>query len=195
MFSRQAAFTTIGLLALVGASSFLAVKSTVFQKNSHNPQLTTGVGFAVTNWNMSKSGQLMSIVKANKLIHYNDNNSDLFGVRGTYYNLKKPHNPPWHISARYGKLTQGDNLLTLTKDVVIVRHAAPGFKPIQMNTAKLIYDKSTNQAHSDVAVKFTQPDSRNVTTANGMKANFNTNDVKLLGDVQTTFLPRPKAKE
>lgn len=196
MFSRQATISTVGLLALVAASAWLAVTSTVFESQSTSKRLTTGIGHDMTNWSMGKDGKLASHVTATKLIHYANNNSTLFNVVGTYYNLKKPLSPPWHLSGKRGYVVGGKDTLTLKKDVVIQRFAQGNFKPIRMDTQKLIYLKDENVAKTDAFVKFTEPTTGDVTTAVGMHANFNTNKVKLLKHVHTTYLPpKPVKKE
>ena len=63
-----------------------------------------------------------------------------------------------------------------------------------MDTQKLNYLKDQNIAKTNDFVKFTETSTGDITTATGMWANFNTNDVKLLKNVKTTYLP-PKPKE
>ena len=187
MITRQGVFSSLILFAGVLFSTWVAIKSTIFQSPNANPKLVLGIGHGLTDWQMSKEGLLQSLTRAQKMLHYADGTSDFFFVRGTYFNLEKPIDPPWHISADFGFALEDNKLLRLEKNVLITREKTSNSAALEASTTLLNYDRSTNIIYTNQFVTLKEPEIGNQTTAIGLRAYLNSSDVKLLKNIHTIY--------
>ena len=189
MITRQGIFSSLILFGGVLFSTWLAVKSTIFQNNDTNPKLIVGIGHGLKNWQMSETGFLKSVVTAQKMLHYADGTSDFFFVRGVYFDLNQPTNPPWNISADLGFALDNNRLLTLKNNVLITRERSSSSAALEIDTSLLNYNLDTNVIDTDKFVTLKEPELGNKTTAIGLRAYLNQSDVKLLKDIHTFYAP------
>jgi LPS export ABC transporter protein LptC len=93
---------------------------------------------------------------------------------------------PWEINANTGRIPADASVIELTGDVVATS-ATEGKNPTVIRTQRLDVNPATRQANTTrkVTLEF---DGRTV-NATGMHANFETNELKLLSNVNGKFLP------
>jgi LPS export ABC transporter protein LptC len=187
MVTRQGIFSSLILFAGVLFSTWIAIKSTVFESANQNPHLVVGIGHDLTDRQMSKEGALKSITIAQKMLHYADGSSDFFVIHGTYFNLTQPLNPPWKISGKLGFAVNDNQLLTLKDQVQVTRATTANLPALALDTSLLHYDREKNMIYTDQFVVLKEPELGNITTAIGLNAYLNENEVKLLDDIHTIY--------
>jgi len=92
---------------------------------------------------------------------------------------------PWHISAKQGRMTQGNDTVELWDNVALQR-ATPG-NTLDISTSKLTLQTATKVAHTDRDVVIT--DNATHIEATGMKAHIEEDKIKFLSNVRVTHDP------
>lgn len=93
---------------------------------------------------------------------------------------------PWKVKAFSGRITPNGNFILLRGNV-IARSKSKGSDPIVIKSPAMNVETKTLIARAPGDVTLTLGD--RVVTATGMEANFETNDLKLLSNVNGSFLP------
>jgi LPS export ABC transporter protein LptC len=194
MITRQGVFSSLILFAGVLFSTWVAIKSTILQVKDVNPRLVFGIGHDLIDWQMSTEGFLKSKTTAQKMLHYADGTSDFLFVKGTYFNLTKPEDPPWEISADSGVALNNNQLLKLKDHVLVTRARSSNSAALEMDTSTLNYDRANNLIYTDQFVTLKEPDIGNISTAIGLRALIDKNEVKLLKDIHTIYQSAVKEK-
>jgi lipopolysaccharide export system protein LptC len=108
---------------------------------------------------------------------------EMDGVRMIY---GPPTALPWEINANTGRISTDASIIELSGDVVAIS-ATEGNSPTIIRTQQMDIDPATRQASTTrkVTLEF---DGR-IVNATGMRANFETNELQLLSNVNGKFLP------
>jgi len=95
----------------------------------------------------------------------------------------QPGSEPWQLTAKHGKLRDGNSLLELEGDVRIVRQI--GERSAILTTTTLTLDNHTNMAYTDAPVEIV--DATGTTNATGMKAWLNERILELDSQVKGRY--------
>ena len=95
----------------------------------------------------------------------------------------QPGSEPWQLTAKHGKLRDGNSLLELEGDVRIVRQI--GERSAILTTTTLTLDNRTNMAYTDAPVEIV--DATGTTNATGMKAWLNERILELDSQVKGRY--------
>jgi lipopolysaccharide export system protein LptC len=95
----------------------------------------------------------------------------------------QPGSEPWQLTAKHGKLRDGNSLLELEGDVRIVRQI--GERSAILTTTTLTLDSRTNMAYTDAPVEIV--DATGTTNATGMKAWLNERILELESQVKGRY--------
>ena len=95
----------------------------------------------------------------------------------------QPGSEPWQLTAKHGKLRDGNSLLELEGDVRIVRQI--GERSAILTTTTLTLDSRTNMAYTDAPVEIV--DATGTTNATGMKAWLNERILELDSQVEGRY--------
>jgi LPS export ABC transporter protein LptC len=93
---------------------------------------------------------------------------------------------PWELNANTGRIPADASIIELRGDVVAVS-AAEGTQATVIRTQRLDINPTTRQANT--AHKVTLEFDGRIINATGMRANFETNELQLLSNVNGKFLP------
>ncbi len=141
------------LFILLGAGSTLLLQMTGKEerekvKVEHTPDYYVE-DFSVTNMDMD--GKLEQTLSAERMLHYPDDDST---------ELTRPHLviyeegvPPWKIKSETGWMSGDGQLVLLNGVVKIDRAAAPGIRPVHINTRDLRVRPKENYAETDEKVR------------------------------------------
>jgi lipopolysaccharide export system protein LptC len=95
----------------------------------------------------------------------------------------QPGSEPWQLTAKHGKLRDGNSQLELEGDVRIVRQI--GERTATLSTSTLTLDNRTNMAYTDAPVEIV--DATGTTNATGMKAWLNERILELDSQVKGRY--------
>lgn len=95
----------------------------------------------------------------------------------------QPGSEPWQLTAKHGKLRDGNSKLELEGDVRIVRQI--GERSAILSTTVLTLDNRTNMAYTDAPVEIV--DATGTTNATGMKAWLNERILELDSQVEGRY--------
>ncbi|MCL1479534.1 LPS export ABC transporter periplasmic protein LptC [Marinobacter sp. M3C] len=95
----------------------------------------------------------------------------------------EPGSEPWQLTAKHGKLLDGNSQLELEGDVRIVRQI--GERSATLSTTRLTLDNRTNMAYTDAPVEIV--DATGTTNATGMKAWLNERILELDSQVEGRY--------
>jgi len=112
-----------------------------------------------------------------------DSDIELVKVRMLY---GPPMELPWELKSNTGRILADSSVIELRGDVVAIS-ATKDTSPTIIRTQRLDIDPSTRQAstNSKVEIEFDE----RIVNATGMHANFETNEIKLLSNVNGKFIP------
>ncbi len=123
--------------------------------------------FSITR--MDLDGKLEQTLSAERMLHYPDDDST---------ELTRPHlviyeegAPPWKIKSETGWISGDGQLMLLNGEVKIARAAAPGVRPVRIDTRDLRVRPKENYAETDEKVKIRSLG--DVQTSVGMQAWLN----------------------
>lgn len=184
MFSKRSIFTTIGLIAVVGITNYISLKS--LRSTYHRPKglYVTGIADKVQVIQMNNIGQPDYTAKADKVIRYSDGRSRLFNVNSTDYQAQKA---PWRLTAHNGWAYPGSTQIHLWGDVNIWRPKSAEQQPVHLQTEALTYFPHKDFATTKAAVRIFEPGTQTVTTAVGMNAHPKAQTVQLLSKVHSIY--------
>jgi LPS export ABC transporter protein LptC len=187
--TKQGFFSSFILFGGVLFSSWLAIKSTVLEEPIQDKNQIVGVGYDLKDWQMSNSGGLQSITTAKKMFHYADGRSRFFSVSGRYFDFSHPDLPPWNLSSDMALVSSDSRYVYLTDHVRLWRDKTTQSSSLEATTTRLNYDRIENLIYTDVFVTLKEPDVGNLTTGLGLTVDINHNEIKLLKDVHTLYMP------
>jgi lipopolysaccharide export system protein LptC len=95
----------------------------------------------------------------------------------------EPGSEPWQLTAKQGKLRDGNSQLELEGDVVIIRQVDE--RRSTLSTSTLTLDNRTNMAYTDAPVEIV--DATGITRATGMKAWLNERILELDSQVEGRY--------
>jgi LPS export ABC transporter protein LptC len=185
---------SIGFLLLLSTafSTWLALKSSPLQtddnaysKNSAD-SLMTNVRVMRTN---SDDGKLQNELFAAQMIHFPNNITTFTQPHVIFY-----HNTdqPWHLTAQNGQAQEGVTLIKLWNNVILHQPAGTQNQPITITTSEVIVHPKQHTAETNQPVVAIEPGVH--VSAIGMHADFKTQIVDLLSQVQVTYQAQNGAK-
>lgn len=132
----------------------------------------------------NKQGELLFSVSAAQAKRSDDN--DRIELERVKLDYGPPNSLPWKVKAYDGFITPGGKYIVL-RGKVVATSEREGSETITIRTPWLRVESETLIAETkeDVTLEFGD----RVVYATGMEANFETNNLKLLADVNGTFLP------
>lgn len=96
-----------------------------------------------------------------------------------------PNGTTWHISAEQGRMTEENDIIELSENVLLTRATAPD--NLNIKTSKLTVVASENLARTEQSVVVI--DNSTNLHANGMRVDFEKNKINLLSKVRVTHDP------
>ncbi|MCK4870257.1 MAG: LPS export ABC transporter periplasmic protein LptC [Gammaproteobacteria bacterium] len=185
--NRKLITTTIILLAAAGMTSWLTIQSVKNKTNthinkSHNPNAFMN---NVTYTEMNKDGTPHNIIFIKSGKHFQANSASTFTKPNiTIYNQKQN---PWIITANSGNSINGTKLIHLLGNVKLHQAAGVHNKELTVTTTAATVLPKNKIVKTDQKVTILQPGT--TVTATGAIANGKTKTLKLLSNVQETYVP------
>lgn len=166
------------LIALVFYSGFLLQKSNPIKRVNPAADYHADAFLEdVTALSMSKVGLPQNKLISPRVIHYPIHDTTIFSKPHIIIYTKNEEEP-WHTTANQGKSTEGKKIIELTDNVEIKQPAGPHNKEAIMTTKHLLFYPEEKFAHTEQAVKFTEPGI--IVNAIGMNAYIQEKRVQLL---------------
>jgi len=181
--------TLIGLfmIAIAGVAAWttLSFRSTATVP-THVATLPDALMENVTALIMDKQGKPSMKIITPKMVHYAENDiSNLTHPDLTLYRKSSPQ--PWHVTADFGKTSQGIDHVDFW-DNVLVHRSADGSNPDTLiKTPTLTVFPNEQLAQTEDFITLIQPSM--TVKATGMHANLNTGDIKLLSQAREEYAP------
>ena len=185
MFSKRSVFSTLGLMFVVGATSWLSVRTSTPPEHNSKMHVATSIAQDITITKMTKTGQVKYITHAQKAVQYNNAQTFLTQLSGTLFDQNNPQ--PWHYSAKRGLITNQGNEAHLSQDVIAYRYGTPSYPPIRFTTQSITLYPNKNYVDTDSPIKIEEPNTKNITTATGLKGYLNQKRVELLHNVKSQY--------
>ena len=149
---------------------------------------------ATSNY-FNKSGQLSYTFTAKKLSHFRSEDNaglDTPSTNSSYTLIESPHinmyrqNSPWVVDADRGRITSGENVITL-EDNVSIGSLDKDENNITMTTSQLTIYPNQKMAKTDKEVQINS--TSGTITALGMEADLKKEKIKLLSKVRGSHDP------
>ena len=150
-----------------------------------------GKATGLTIHQFDNTGKLHFIGTANSAIHYTTNTTSFKQVKVTLLDPKQKR-PPWHINADRAFVWGDKNHINLTGHVVFLRNKSPKNRALKLQTSTLDLYTLTHEANTDKKIMISEPNTKNITTATGMRANWRKENAHLLHNVASTYEPATK---
>lgn len=181
----SASLLPLVLLALLAALTFWLERTTRIDnerrdgKDRHDPDFIVD-NFTVRRYNIS--GGLQYVQTAQKMLHYNDDDStDVVEPALSYIGEKQQI----HISARHARLTQAGKEVRLFNDVRMVRDATKDSQELVVTTAEMFVYPDDELARGVLPVTLTE--GRSTINGTGFEADNRAHLFKLMGRVHGTI--------
>lgn len=185
--NRKLIATTIILLTAAGMTSWLTIRAVKSKANSHinKPHNPNAFMTNITYTEMNKDGTPHNIVFVKTGKHFQANNASSFTQPNiTIYNQKQN---PWIITAASGNSINGTKLIHLIGNVKLHQAAGVHNKELTVTTTAATVLPNDKIVKTDQKVTILQ--SGITVTAIGAIANGKTKTLKLLSNVQETYVP------
>lgn len=186
MYSKRSISAFVGLIALVSVTSWLSVITQQVETVDLSPSEVTTIIKGARLSQMTLDGKLDYTAAVDTIKRQQNQVSQLHQVTAKLF----PQNaqmPPWVLTSRQGRFIQTPQEIQLWDHVVIERSGNTYAAPYKLSTNTLNIFPQQNIARTDAPVTIYQPGTPNVTIGVGLLANFNTQTVKLLSSVDSTF--------
>lgn len=135
---------------------------------------------------MDPQGQPARTLQAAEIKHFTDD--DTTELTRPQLTVHQGEQPPWEIEAEHGWVSADGELILLSGQVDISRAAAPGIKPLQLQTRNLRVQPRQDYAETDEKVRVRSNSDR--LDATGMQAWFRQpSRIKFLADVKGLYAP------
>lgn len=161
-------YLTLTSVALVSWGLVMLIEGDGDQRGAVPAHSADYFSTGYTKWEMNELGVLKNKLIADKVIHYNDDDT-MHSINPVmfFYNEKTP---PWIVKAESGILSSDGKDLLLNGKAVVRRDKAEGIKEMIINTSNLRVKPDTSYAETDEWAELLSPP--NVTTGTGMKMVF-----------------------
>ena len=130
-----------------------------------------------------KTGEIDHRLKADEVRHLPV--GDITNAKNPEVSLPNTNGIAWDISAKEGRMTDNNNIITFWRNVVVIRNTPPNI--LNLKTSKLTFVASLNLAHTDKKVVVI--DNSTHIKAIGMKAYLEKNNIQFLSNVRVTHDP------
>ncbi|SJM89175.1 LPS export ABC transporter periplasmic protein LptC [Crenothrix polyspora] len=156
------------LVAVIALLSWWLVKLTVVEMLAGREDVAHSADYfssGYTKWEMSKTGALKTLLRADKMLHYKDDGTvHLDKPVMSFYNAKTP---PWVIRSATGIVSADGKTIFLNGNAIIDRAKAEGVRPVTINTSNLKVNPETSYAETADGAELISLPQR--TTGIGMK--------------------------
>jgi len=149
----------------------------------HDPDYIV-TNFTTTTYNAT--GRAESILSADKMIHYPDDDST--ELERPHVVQLKPDEPRMTVRADRGLLSSEGDEIFLYDNVRLVREASADRPEARMTTSFLHIVRNRSLARTDRPVRFEEPSRR--LAGRGMEYNYGTGELVLHAEVRGSFDPR-----
>jgi lipopolysaccharide export system protein LptC len=136
---------------------------------------------------MNKEGQVLMKIHSPSVIHYAENDTTYFV--SPQFLLYRKSLKPWRITAGKGTATHGIEHIQLASQVTLHHPGDVTQSPTWINTEQLIIHPPNRTADTTHAVTITQP--HTTISGIGLKADLNTNDIRLLSNTRGDYAIHP----
>ena len=126
------------------------------------------------------NGQLSHVLSAPRIDHFQDQRRSL--MQQPHIQLARPDGIPWEVHAALADAEHSSDKLTLRQQVSLSRAAVANVAPLRMETDTLRVDMQARTAETSSAVRFSS--SYGSVSAIGLRANFSTEQLELLSNVE-----------
>lgn len=168
----------VGLIHTI-SKDFLSRKKT----DVNTPE---GIMLNVVAIQMGSNGYPAQRLVSPKLINYKDNNvTYVMTPNVTIYQGKQP---PWKITADYGKATNGIQKIYFWQNVIMQQDSSRFGPASVITTDHFTVITKTNEGYTDAPVKFVRSDM--IATGLGAQTNFKKKEIHLLADVKSIYTVR-----
>ncbi len=128
-------------------------------------------------------------LSAKLMNHYaSDDHADLIEPQMKFYT--KNNGPEWKVRSQTGRIDSGGNNISLYGEVTLFREAFGNKPPVSIVTRDIHFSPKSNTIHTENFVEYTA--GQNKILGEGLKANLNKSNIKLLNKTKGRYVPSKK---
>lgn len=157
------------------------------QVSSKKPHVQ-GQAEGLTVHQFDETGRLHYQGTATKAIHYTTDNTRFYQPK-LKLAMKASTSEPWYAASDQAFVWSGNNHVFLSGHVQLWRHKGQHNRALTFQTSEIDLYTKTHMAETDKDVTISEPGTKNVTTATGMRGNWQQETMYLLSNVMSIYEP------